>query len=46
MLAAFALIGGAIYLWRTGGESRHIILMLTAALVMVANAVIWSIPVR
>ncbi len=46
MLVAFALTGGAIYLWRRDGPSRNVWLMLVAALVMLANVAIWAIPDR
>jgi hypothetical protein len=45
MLAGFALLGGAVYLWRRGGLTRQPILMLIAAGVMFANVAILSIPV-
>ena len=43
MLAAFALVGGAIVLWRRG-ERRKARLMAAAALVALANVAIWSLP--
>jgi hypothetical protein len=45
MLAALALIAGAIVLWRRAGFVRQVWLMLIAAAVMLANVAIWSIPV-
>lgn len=45
MLAALALIAGAIVLWRRAGFVRQVWLMLLAAAVMLANVVIWAIPV-
>lgn len=45
MLAAFALIGGAIYQWRRSGSTRQVWLMLLAAAVLLANVAIWVIPV-
>lgn len=43
MLAAIALLGGCVVLWRRG-ERRKALLMGTAALVVLANVAIWSIP--
>lgn len=43
MLAALALLGGAVVLWRRG-ERRKALLMATAALVALANVSIWSLP--
>ena len=43
MLAALALSGGAIVLWRRG-EGRKALLMAAAALVALANVAIWSLP--
>lgn len=44
MLAAFALAGGAIYLWRRTGAVKQPALMVVLALVMVANVLIWTLP--
>ena len=44
MLAAFALIAGAISLWRRGAPRLQVMLMLAAALVIVANVAIWTMP--
>lgn len=44
MLCAFALVAGAIYLWRRQGASRQTWLMLIAAAVIVANVLIWVLP--
>lgn len=44
MLAAFALVAGAIYLWRRTGEIKQPALMVLLALVMVANVLIWTLP--
>lgn len=44
MLAALALLGGAIFLWVKRGERRKALLMATAALVALANVAIWSLP--
>jgi hypothetical protein len=45
MLAAFALVAGAISLWRRGASRLQIALMLVVALVIVANVAIWIVPV-
>ena len=44
VLAAVALIGGAIYLWRRGGANKQAALMLVLAVVMIANVLIWTLP--
>ena len=44
MLAAFALIAGAIYLWRVKGETRRAALMALLAAIMVMNVAIWTVP--
>ena len=44
VLTAFALIGGAIYLWRRGGRNKQAGLMLVAAVVMFVNVLIWTLP--
>ncbi len=44
MLAALALIAGAIVLWVKRGERRKALLMIVAALVALANVAIWSLP--
>ena len=44
VLAAIALIGGAIWLWRRGGSPRQAWLMVLAAVVMIANVLIWTLP--
>lgn len=44
MLAALALLGGAVFLWVKHGERRKALLMATAALVALANVAIWSLP--
>lgn len=43
MLAALALLGGALVLWRRG-ERRKALLMAAAGLVALANVAIWSLP--
>ena len=44
MLAAFALTAGAISLWRRGAPKKQVALMLAAALVIVGNVVLWTMP--
>ena len=43
MLAALALIGGGIYLIRTGRDKTRGILMLVAAAVFIANVLIQTL---
>lgn len=43
MLAGIALLGGAVIVFRSGDRKRAL-LMVIAALVMLANVVIWTIP--
>lgn len=45
MLAALALTLGAISLWRRGASRRQFALMLVVALVIVANVVLWTMPI-
>ena len=44
MLAAFALVAGAISLWRRGAPRKQVALMLAAALVIAGNVVLWTMP--
>jgi hypothetical protein len=44
-LTAFALVGGAIVLWRRNGPGRQVWLMLLLVLVMIANVLVWALPV-
>ena len=44
MLAAFALTGGAIYLWRKPGMRRQALLMLALAAIALVNLAIWTVP--
>ena len=46
VLTALALVGGAIYLWRTRGLVRQAVLMLVLAAVMAVNVAIWVVPDR
>jgi hypothetical protein len=43
MLAAIALVGGAVFLFRRG-ERKRPALMLTLAGVMIMNLIIWTLP--
>ncbi|WP_380874765.1 hypothetical protein ACFB49_01210 [Sphingomonas sp. DBB INV C78] len=44
MIAVFALIGGGIYLLRTGRDRRKGVLMLIAAVVLFGNVLLWTLP--
>ena len=44
MLAAIALIVGAIVLWRRTGEVRKPALMVLLALIAMGNVLIWIVP--
>ena len=44
VLAAIALTGGAIWLWRRGSASKQVWLMLVLAVVMIVNVLIWALP--
>ena len=44
MLAALAMLLGAVYLWRRRGASRQVWLMLVLAVVLAANVAIWVVP--
>ena len=44
VLAAIAMVGGAIFLWRRGGAQKQVWLMLLAAVTMIANVLIWAVP--
>lgn len=46
VLAAIALIGGAVFLWRRGGSRRQIALMVVLAVVMAINVAILTWPAR
>ena len=43
MLAAIALVAGAVFLFKRGERQRPV-LMLTLAGVMVINLIIWTLP--
>jgi len=44
VLAAIALMVGAILLWRRGGTRKQVWLMIVAAVVMIVNVLIWTVP--
>ncbi len=44
MLAAFALVAGAIVYWRRTGELKQPVLMLILAAIAVGNVLIWTVP--
>ncbi len=44
MLAAIAMLLGAVYLWRSRGVSKQVWLMLGLAIVLIANVAIWVVP--
>jgi hypothetical protein len=44
MFAVFTLGAGGIYLWAKRGEKQRGLLMLAAAVVILANVLIWTVP--
>lgn len=44
MLAAIALLVGAVFLWRRGGSRQQVLLMALLAAIMLANLAIWIVP--
>jgi drug/metabolite transporter superfamily protein YnfA len=44
VLAAVALIGGAIFLWRRDGAKKQVWLMLLSGGVLIVNVLIWTVP--
>lgn len=44
VLAAIALVIGAVVLWRKGGSPKQVVLMLVLAVVMIGNVLIWTVP--
>jgi hypothetical protein len=44
VLAAFALVGGAIWLWRRPSMRRQALLMLALAAIALVNVAIWTLP--
>lgn len=43
MFAVFALIAGGIYLWRKQDDTQKGLLMIAAAIVILANVLIWTV---
>ena len=46
MLAAIAMVAGAVALRRKGGSRIQVALMLLVALIMLANVLIWTLPLQ
>ena len=44
VLAAVALLLGAVWLWRKGGARKQALLMVGLALVALLNVGIWTVP--
>lgn len=44
MLAALALVAGAVVLWRRTGEVKNPALMVFLAVIAVVNVLIWTLP--
>ncbi len=44
MLAALALVAGAVALWRRTGEVKNPALMVFLAVIAVVNVLIWTLP--
>jgi hypothetical protein len=44
MLAALALVAGAIVLWRRTGDVKNPALMVLLAVIAVVNVLIWTVP--
>ena len=44
MLAAFALLAGAYFLWRRSGDTKRPLMMVVLAIIAVANIAIWTVP--
>lgn len=44
MVAAFALVVGAFFMWRRTGELKQPALMVVLAVIAVGNVLIWTIP--
>jgi fumarate reductase subunit C len=44
MLAALALVAGAVVLWRRTGELKNPALMVLLAVIALANVLIWTLP--
>lgn len=44
MLAALALVAGAVVLWRRTGQVKQPALMVVLAVIAVLNVLIWTVP--
>jgi len=44
MLAALALVAGAVVLWRRTGQIKQPSLMVLLAVIAVLNVLIWTVP--
>ena len=44
VLAAFALVAGAVWLWHKGGSRQQAGLMLLLAVIALVNVAIWTVP--
>ena len=44
VLAALALLAGALWLWRREGPIKQVWLMVLMAVIMIANVAIWTVP--
>ena len=44
VLAAFALLAGAVWLWRKGGARQQALLMAILAVIALVNVAIWTVP--
>ena len=44
VLAALALFGGALILWRRGTHRKQALLMVLMGVVMMVNVAIWVVP--
>jgi ABC-type spermidine/putrescine transport system permease subunit II len=44
VLAVVALLLGAFALWRRGGQTKQVWLMLVLAAVVIGNVLIWIVP--
>ena len=44
VLAAIALVIGAVALWRRGGQAKQVWLMLLLAAIIVGNVLVWVVP--
>jgi hypothetical protein len=44
VIAAVALVAGAVLLWRKGGSRTQAVLMVIVAAILIANVLIWTLP--